>query len=117
MTNLSKEISSNDTLGARLYAERSRLGLSQTEMGKLGGVVMSTYRLYEANSRNPDSEFLGKLYVAGVDVLYVLTGVRNSSELTNEQSAVLTALGQLDERARKAAVAAVLCLVQTYNSD
>lgn len=100
------------SIGDRLLEERRRLDLNQTEMGKLGGVAYGTYANYELNKRFPDAECLAKLYAAGVDVLYVISGVRNVATLSNRDSVLLEQFHQMDTRAQRA----TLALMQTYNT-
>lgn len=64
------------TLSSRLREERTRLGLSQVEFGRLGGVGKHAQINYEAGRRTPDASYLTAVAEIGVDVLYVLTGVR-----------------------------------------
>jgi transcriptional regulator with XRE-family HTH domain len=64
------------TIGGRLKEERARLGVSQTELGTIGGVGKTTQINYEKNERQPDAGYLAAAAAAGVDVLYVLTGTR-----------------------------------------
>lgn len=64
------------TFGERLREERKRLGLNQTELALMGGVVKFTQINYEKNERTPDIDYLLKLHNAGVDVYYILTGQR-----------------------------------------
>lgn len=99
-------------IGDRLLEERRRLNLNQTDMGKLGGVTINTYANYESNKRFPDAECLAKLYAAGVDVLYVISGVRNVATLSNLDSLLLEHFHQMDTRAQRA----TLALMQTYNT-
>jgi len=61
----------------RLREERERLGLSQTEFGKIGGVTKKTQMLYESGERSPDMVYLAAVAEAGVDILYVVTGERS----------------------------------------
>lgn len=63
-------------LGTRLREERKRLGLSQREMGQLGGVAANAQGKYESGERVPKADYLSALASVGVDVLYVLTGRR-----------------------------------------
>jgi transcriptional regulator with XRE-family HTH domain len=98
-------------IGARLLEERQRLNLSQTEMGKIGGVSINTYFTYEKGAGCPDAECLARLYQAGVDVLYVLTGVRNHTVLSNKVTVLLEQFSKLDVRMQDA----ILALMQTYN--
>lgn len=66
----------SDTIGARLRDERKRLGLSQDEMCVIGGVARTTQLKYEANKSKPDADYLQRLAEKGMDVLYVLRGIR-----------------------------------------
>lgn len=63
-------------IGTRLRQERKRLGLSQREMGLLGGVAPNAQGKYESGERVPKADYLAALAQAGVDVLYVLTSRR-----------------------------------------
>lgn len=65
-------------MGARLRQERKRLGLSQREMGLVGGVAANAQGKYESGERVPKADYLAALAGAGVDVLYVLTNTRNT---------------------------------------
>lgn len=64
------------TLGARLAEERKRLDLNQVELGVAGGVGKQAQIHYEMDRRAPNTDYLVKIQEAGVDVLYVVTGVR-----------------------------------------
>lgn len=68
--------SKNMTIGERLKEERSRLGLSQTDLGAAGGVGKTTQINYEKGSGSPDAKYLAAAAELGVDVLYVVTGER-----------------------------------------
>jgi transcriptional regulator with XRE-family HTH domain len=67
------------TFGKRLRAERNKIGLSQTEFAALGGGKKHAQINYEADKSSPTCEFLSKLTLHGVDVVYVLTGERAAS--------------------------------------
>lgn len=97
----------------RLLEERQRLGLSQTEAAKAGDVAFRTYQNYESGERHPNAETLANLFVAGFDVLYILTGGRNSSTLSNEDSALLAEFHKAEERMRTA----TLTMLKAYNSS
>lgn len=60
--------------GDRLRAERERLGLSQEELGAIGGVRKQAQHLYEKGTRKPDADYLQKIASAGVDVAFVVLG-------------------------------------------
>lgn len=65
---------STESFGHRLRRERDRLGLTQDDFGRLGGVKRLTQYLYEQDSRVPDLRYLMRLAEAGVDVVYLLLG-------------------------------------------
>ena len=63
----------------RLREERERLGLSQDEFAELGGVQRRSQGNYERGDRVPDAVYLAAIAAKGVDVLYVVTGLRTPS--------------------------------------
>lgn len=62
----------------RLKVERERLGLSQEEFGRLGGVSKMSQWSYEAGKNWPTVEYLESLRISGVDVRFLVTGNRQS---------------------------------------
>jgi len=64
-------------IGVRLKAERARLGMTQTDFAALAGAVYKTQANYESGLRTPDAAYLAAVAVYGVDVSYVVTGVRS----------------------------------------
>nr|WP_285865376.1 helix-turn-helix transcriptional regulator [Pseudomonas sp. BGr12]MDL2423969.1 helix-turn-helix domain-containing protein [Pseudomonas sp. BGr12] len=60
--------------------ERTRLGLRQDDLAQLGGVNRNTQGSYEKGERNPDAAYLAAVATQGVDVRYVITGVRSVDE-------------------------------------
>lgn len=58
----------------RLRAERTRLGLNQTDFAALAGVTKKTQMLYEAEERVPDANYLAAIAHAGADTHYLITG-------------------------------------------
>lgn len=60
----------------RLKAERSRLQLSQAAMAEAGGVGLNSQSNYENGHRSPNAAYLARMAAIGVDVTYLLTGVR-----------------------------------------
>ncbi|MFT4191618.1 MAG: helix-turn-helix transcriptional regulator [Comamonas sp.] len=50
--------------------------MNQTEFGMLGGVTKDSQLNYEKGTRRPDSSYLEALAAQGVDVTYLLTGMR-----------------------------------------
>ncbi len=66
------------TFGERLREERDRLGLNQTEFASLADSSKASQINYESGKRSPDSDYLAKIAVAGVDLLYLFTGLRSN---------------------------------------
>ncbi|WP_041523616.1 helix-turn-helix domain-containing protein [Gilvimarinus agarilyticus] len=67
-----------DNFGSRLREERERLGLSQAELGEIGGVKKLAQFNYEKGERQPGASYLSAIGTAGIDVMYILTGSRAS---------------------------------------
>ncbi|MFK3797064.1 helix-turn-helix domain-containing protein [Pseudomonas sp. NPDC088444] len=63
-------------IGPRLREERTRLKLSQSALGAIGGVETNAQGNYESGARSPKADYLLRITGAGVDINYVLTGVR-----------------------------------------
>ena len=66
--------------GTRLTEERKRMSLNQTEFGKIGGVTKTSQINYESGERKPNVDYLQAISSAGVDVQYILTGVRKEMQ-------------------------------------
>lgn len=64
------------TIGSRLREERERLNLSQVEFAEKTGISRVTLGRYEAGKRNPDIAYLSTLKEIGVDLDWVIFGVR-----------------------------------------
>ena len=61
----------------RLREERKRLRLSQTEFSRLAGVHLNTQSRYEKGVTEPDTAYLEAIGRVGVDVGYVMAGVKS----------------------------------------
>lgn len=85
------------TPGERLKEERLALGLTQAQLGEVGGVRKRAQLAYEKGTRSPDTTYLTRIAAAGVDVGYVVTGE------IHKAPAARAALGQtaLYERVQK----------------
>lgn len=68
------------TLGRRLKEERKQLRLNQTDFAALAGVQISAQTNYENDKRKPDANYLAAIAAAGLDVDYILSGVRRGEE-------------------------------------
>lgn len=99
------------SIGDRIRSERQRLDLNQTELGERGGVTKKTQMLYESGERFPDAAYLAAVSTAGVDVRYVVTGLRDSPPpptLTSEERVLLDTFRALEPAMRKRILAFVL---------
>ena len=63
-------------IGRRLKEERARLKLSQNALGAIGGVETNAQGNYESGTRYPRADYLSRIAQCGVDVTYVVTGLR-----------------------------------------
>lgn len=64
------------TIGSRLQEERDRLNLNQTAMAHAAGTTRRTQSAYETDRTPPKGGYLAKIAALGVDVGYVITGIR-----------------------------------------
>ena len=90
-------------LGRRLREERERLGMSQDEFGKLGGVRRVTQYFYEQGDRSPSLTYLVRVAMAGADFGFLVLGERGkdaSGRLCIHQDALITVYRLVDEFAR-----------------
>ncbi len=75
-------------IGARLKSERVRLGKSQAELAAAIGVAKKSQTNYELGHSLPSAQYLAAAAGAGVDVLYVLTGVQ-APQMSGDESELL----------------------------
>lgn len=66
-----------ETMGSRLRSQRQRLGMNQDALAEIGGVKRGAQIKYEAGDREPTAGYLAAVAQAGIDVFYVLTGLRS----------------------------------------
>lgn len=64
------------SLGTRLREERERVGLTQSRLSILGEVSQNTQWLFEMDRRPPKADYLSAIAGTGIDINYVVTGVR-----------------------------------------
>ncbi|MCK9246678.1 MAG: hypothetical protein M0P11_06965 [Anaerolineaceae bacterium] len=72
----------NPLIATRLWDERQRLNLKQTETASLGGVSLDQQEQYEAGNLPLNDDYLHRLHQNGFDVLYILTGIRPANHTT-----------------------------------
>ena len=102
------------SISERLFEERQRLGLSQTQAGHAAGVSMVSWRNWERyGNGSPNAEALASLYAIGFDVLYIVTGVHNEATLSNEQMQVVALMAAMDERGVAMVLGAAQLMTET----
>ncbi|MDH1055619.1 transcriptional regulator [Aquipseudomonas alcaligenes] len=74
-------------IAIRLVEERGRTGYSRVAFARELGISAETLRLYEIGQSALNAEVLAKAASLGVDVQYVLTGVRSVNALEAEKAA------------------------------
>jgi transcriptional regulator with XRE-family HTH domain len=82
-------LGSNVDFGARLKAERERLSLNQADFGKRNGVSRTSQSAYETGSVPASLDYLRAIESAGVDVSFLLWGVRANQTISAEHSELI----------------------------
>lgn len=79
-------------IGSRLREERIRLGMTQADFADFGTVAKRTALEWEQGKTSPNAVFLAAASRQGVDILYVVNGVRlsdtNTAPPADEQAIV-----------------------------
>lgn len=63
-------------IGQRIIDERTRLGMKSIDTANTLGIHQNTFRNYESGKSDLPTSYLAKLWDAGFDAMYVLTGQR-----------------------------------------
>lgn len=92
----------------RLKEERKRLGLNQTDFGKIAGVGKTTQINYESGERSPDAAYLAAIAAAGGDVQYIVTGTRSEMALAPDERLMLDRYRASPKALRDAALRVLL---------
>jgi transcriptional regulator with XRE-family HTH domain len=66
----------------RLREERARLGLGQGELAERAGVSREMWNRYERGGAKPNADVLVRLHECGMDVAFVIGGVRLVGDAT-----------------------------------
>lgn len=77
------------TIGARLREERERLHLSQTALAEAAGTTKKTQIDHEKDNTPPKASYLASVATLGIDVAYVITGIRLESAATTPMEMAL----------------------------
>jgi transcriptional regulator with XRE-family HTH domain len=83
------------TFGARLKKERTRLGLTQTELAEIGEVQKNAQSLYERDANSPDVSYLEKIAGKGVDIHFLFYGVYSETAASRQFGDLLAVLYRL----------------------
>lgn len=68
------------SIGSRIRDERTRLGLNQTDFANLAGLSRNAQAHYERDERIPDTAYLAALSKFGVDIMYIINGIKNEPD-------------------------------------
>lgn len=90
----------------RLREERERLGFTQAAFGAIGGVSVRAQNNYEKGDRAPDVNYLASVAKVGVDIQYIITGVRSAS-LMGEEAQLLEQFRKMDSETKRRTLAMV----------
>lgn len=66
-------------IGVRIKEERERLGMTQPQFAEAAGAAKRTLIEWEKGATSPTAVQLSALNTIGVDVMYILTGVRSAT--------------------------------------
>lgn len=97
-----------EEIGKRLVEERKLHKLTQTDLRVRFGIGKSTQLNYENGKTCPDVQYLEKLDSMGFDVLYIVTGRRNSDAMSDEHQNLIEAYEAAPEDLKRAAFAVLL---------
>jgi len=78
-------------MGVRLKSERQKLNITQQELANIGGVQSNAQGKYERGKRYPRADYLEKISLVGIDILYVVTG-RYTPPSNLSEAAALSAI-------------------------
>lgn len=96
------------TIGKRLKEERKRLGKTQAGFAELGGIGLSTYKLYEGDERDPGTQFVAAIAANGADAQYIVTGIKSGGTTDPEERVLLDGFRALDKETKRRMLAFVL---------
>ncbi|MCW2366565.1 transcriptional regulator with XRE-family HTH domain [Sphingobium sp. B7D2B] len=78
-------------ISLRLRQARSDLGLTQSDLAKIGGVSLNTQNRYEGGT-SPPVEYLLRIGAAGADWFWIITGQHMETDPLDSQTAQLVQL-------------------------
>ncbi|WP_302979612.1 helix-turn-helix domain-containing protein [Bilophila wadsworthia] len=96
------------SFGARLKSERKRLKMTQPQLAEFAGTTRQSQLRYEKDEQKPGAEYLEKIATVGIDVQYLLTGIRSEMALTPEMRTLIQFYMDATPAIRKAALAVLV---------
>jgi transcriptional regulator with XRE-family HTH domain len=105
-------------IGVRLSEERTRLGYSQADICGSCGISKRSYIHYESGDRSPDAEFLGAASKIGMDIQFIVIGIRsaNFQSKRHDEEKLLSLFRGCDEQAQVHLVQTAT-LLSSYNKN
>ncbi|TCM61888.1 helix-turn-helix protein [Acinetobacter calcoaceticus] len=101
-------------IGSRIKEERTRLGLNQPDFAALANSSKRTLIDWEKEVSSPTAVQMAALAQSGVDVQYVITGLRSSNALPTDETLVLEKYRLADQDVK---TNVVLLLLGASNKD
>ncbi len=95
------------TIGERLREEREKFDLNQTVFGAVGGIRKQAQLNYEKGERYPAADYLSAISKIGVDVQYIVTGIRSVETLMTEELELINYWRSAPLAGKLAAIAAL----------
>ena len=89
-------------IGLRLRSERIAIGINQKDFASFANASTNTQTRYETGISAPKIEYLLKICELGVDIGYILTGIRHDGRLGNDQETILKCYDQMHDSNRVA---------------
>lgn len=90
----------NLLIGQRMREEREAMSLTQADFARIGGRNRISQATYESGKNTPNLEYLISLSRAGVDIGYILTGVRQNGSLGPEKDQLIAYFDQMQPSQR-----------------
>lgn len=102
----------NYLFSVRLKNERTRLGLTQTEIASKCGISREMWGKYERGVALAGSEVLFSLAAVGVDIGYLFSGEKVNKDLTNQEQALLEDYRHMNEQGKVAVTTSARAMAQ-----
>lgn len=95
------------TMGERVKQERERLGLTIPQFAEMAGAKKNTVIDWQKDVSSPPAAKLAALATIGVDVQFVITGVRSASALAPDEIQLVEQYRAMDVETKRRTMAMV----------